>query len=65
MLIKKNIKNKTKTTNKQISSLSKKQEPKTRTDILLRDYFLPAFFAQAVPQYFALASKVVKVFLHT
>jgi len=64
MLIKKNTKNKTKTTNQQISSLPKK-EPKTRMDILLQAYFLPAFFAQAVPQYFALASKVVKVFLHT
>jgi len=29
-------------------------------------YFaLPAFLAHAVPQYFALASKVVKVFLQT
>jgi hypothetical protein len=65
MLITKNTKNKTKTTNQQISSLPKKQEPKTRSDILLQDYFLPAFFAQAVPQYFALASKVVKAFLHT
>jgi hypothetical protein len=38
----------------------------TFSGLLLQIYFaLPAFFAQAVPQYFALASKVVKVFLHT